>query len=200
MKVKRVGSVILVAFLVGLAWAEASDTSLWSIDDARIARKIEIQVDEAGNYREVEFHVDPAAVPAAVRDAMRKLHPGCVHKDAEIEREGDVTYYEITSEKDGLEYEAMFLPDGTLHAEENQIAASNVPETVRAAVTAAFPSGEVAKWEEIRDGKRTLVEYHVKLADKGRKVKAAVSTAGSVTRAVLEVPAEIEVPIPVPSR
>ena len=186
-----------LALVVGLALAEADTSSLWDIDDARIATKIEIQVDKSGNFREIEFHVDPAVVPDAVRAAMTKLHPGGKHVDAEIERQNGITYYEVTSETDGIESEAMFLADGTLHSEENQVAESTVPDGVRAAIKASFPEGTVNMWEEIRDGARKLVEYHVKLTQRAHKIKAAVSLTGSLISAVREVPAEIEVPISV---
>ena len=190
---------MLITFIAllfgGVSLVGAGSHTLWDIDDARIAKKIEIQVDKSGAFREVEFHVDPSMVPAAVRAAMDKLHPGGTHVDAEVERQGGVTYYEITTKLNDVEFEAMFLPDGTLHAEENQVAASAVPEVARKAVATAFAGADVRKWEEIRDGGRNLVEYHVKLDHEGRRIKAMVSTAGQVTGAVLEVPAEIEVPI-----
>ena len=190
-------AIVLILGLGLMPLADARSPADWDIDDARMARKIEIQVDKAGNLQEIEFHIDPARVPAAVREAMDKLHPGGKFTGAEKERQGGVLYYELTSEVNGMEAEAMFRPDGTLHAEENEVAASAVPEAVRRTVEATFPGAQVSKWEEIRDGSRKLVEYHVKLVAGGRQVKAMITQAGAVTGAVLEVPAEIEVPIPV---
>ncbi|MFV1959552.1 MAG: PepSY-like domain-containing protein [Planctomycetota bacterium] len=193
--IRPVLPVLALALVATLALADADTDSLWDIDDARIATKIEIQVDKAGNVLEAEFHVDPQVVPAAVRAAMEKLHPGGTFTDAEIERQDGVLYYELTSTSDGRESEAMFLPDGTLHSEENEVGESEVPEAVRAAIKAAFADGQATKWEEIRDEERQLVEYHVKLTRGGRKIKAMVTTKGVLRGAVLEVPAEIEVPI-----
>ena len=169
----------------------------WSLSDARVAEKLEIQVDHAGNRTEVEYHILPDAVPEAVRKAMDELHPGGPFIGAEKEFENGVLYYELTREVDGFEVEAMFTPSGSLHSEEIAVAADTVPDVVKAGVSAAYPGGTVKVWEEIRGSKRELKEYHVKLTDGGLNYKVVVTLGGTVARAVREVPAEVEVPVPV---
>ncbi|MCA9317615.1 MAG: hypothetical protein KDB73_19175 [Planctomycetes bacterium] len=174
----------------------AGPTSMWDIDYARMAKKIEIQVDKSGAYREVEFHLDPSQVPAAVRDAMMKMHPNGKLTGAEVETEGGIVYFELTSTSaEGLESETMFLPDGTLHSEENQVPADKVPASVKDGVMAKFPGCTINAYEEIRNDERQLVEWHVKLVREGHHVKVMVALNGAVKAAVLEIPAEIEVPI-----
>jgi hypothetical protein len=56
-------------------------------------------------------------------------------------------------------------------------------------------SGNVDKYEEIRDAERELVEYHVKLTAEGKRYKLRVSPGGEVLGVAREVPAEIEVPV-----
>jgi hypothetical protein len=189
---------LLTLGLVAAAGAAGHD--LWDLDDARIATKVEIQVDKAGRILEIEFHVPPDAIPAVVRAAMDRLHPGGPFTDAEIERDGTGTYYELSRVVNGMEVEAMFTAGGELVSEEIQVAESSVPETVRSAVSRAYPGGAVAKWEEIRDKARQLVEYHVKLTFEGRKHKVMLDPAGALLRAVYEIPAEVEVPAPLPRR
>jgi hypothetical protein len=91
--------------------------------------------------------------------------------------------------------EAMFLPDGTLHSQEIEVPADAVPDVVKTAALGAFTGGTVNAWEEIRDGSRLLVEYHVKIAADGKNYKIAVSLDGKVTARHREVVAEIEVPL-----
>jgi hypothetical protein len=185
--------------LVGLAvLAEAGPDDLWDLSDAREAVKIEIQVAEDGSMREVEFHVAPESIPAPVRGAMDRLHPGGPYTDAERERSGGELYYELSRVVDGREVEAMFTADGTLHSEEIEVEKAAVPEAVASAIAKAFPEGTVSQWEEIHDGERALVEYHVKLGSGGRSYKVRVSPAGAIEGAVLEVVAELEVPVELP--
>lgn len=193
MRFVPITALLVVAIL--FSFADADSHPGWDIDDARLAKKIEMQVDKNGRIQEIEFHTDPSVVPEAVRAAMRKLHPEGSFTGAEIERQDGVLYYELTSTTDGLDSESMFLPDGTLHSEENEVRADAVPQAVKDAVMSTFANCQVTAWEEIKDGDRALVEYHVKLEHDGRNVKAMVSTGGAVTGAVLEIPAEIEVPI-----
>ena len=187
---------LIAAVIVGglVAVAFAGPPTAWDIDDARRAVKIEIQMDKAGRVGEIEFHVDPDQVPSAVRVAMDNLHPGGPYVGAEKEREDGVLYYELTREVDGLEMEAMFHPDGKLHSEEIQVAVDKVPVAVQAAIAEVYSDAKVSKWEEIRDGNRALIEYHVKLESGGRKYKAVVTTGGVFVEAFHEILAEVEVP------
>lgn len=191
---RALAAAVIVGALVAVAFA--GPPSAFDIDDARVATKIEIQMDKAGRIGEIEFHVDPARVPAAVRAAMDALHPGGPFTGAEKERQDGVLYYELTREVNGLEVEAMFTPDGKLHSEEIEVAEAAVPGAVKAAVATAYPDATVSKWESIHNAARALVEYHVKLVSGGQKVKVMVTPGGAITGAMLEVPAEIEVPAP----
>jgi len=130
-----------------------------------------------------------------VRNAMNELHPGGPFTDAEREYNDGVLYFELSREVNGLEVEAMFTPEGELHAEEVSVAADTVPQAVKDAIAAEYADGTVTNWEEIRNGARELTAYHVKLGMGGKKYKVMVSTEGSITGAYIEVPAEIEVPV-----
>lgn len=167
----------------------------WESDHAAGARKLEVQVDKNGRHTEVEYHIPPGEVPGPVRAAMDQLHPGGPYEDAEREWDGGKLYYELARRVQGLEVEAMFSPDGQLHSEEIQVPMNKVPEAVRTAALSSLSGAQATMWEEIRDSKREVVEYHVKLSRGMDKYKAMLSTDGKLKGIVREVPAEIEVPI-----
>ena len=163
-------------------------------DDALAAEKLEVALDSNGMPTEIEYHVNPAAVPEAVHAAMNALHPGGAATGAEKEYEGDDLYWELSKDVGGFKIEAMFAPDGTLHSEEVEVPASKVPEAVRATVTGAC-YGAVRAWEEIHDGDQTLVEYHAKTSKDGRNYKLLVGTGGDLLAVYREIESEIEVPV-----
>lgn len=165
----------------------------WRADEALAAERLELQVDDRGRATEYEYHITPGAVPATVHEAMDALHPGGTVTAAEKEYHGDQLYWELSKEIDGLEVEAMFLPDGSLHSQEIEVRASSVPAAI--AATVRDFGGSVDKWEEIRDGDRNLVEYHAKVTRGGHRFKLSVSRKGRLEAVVRELVAEIEVPV-----
>ncbi len=169
-----------------------------SVENALQAVKIETTMDAQGRHAETEFHIRPDEVPEAVHKAMEAKHPGGKYIGAEKEYNNGQLYYELAKEIDGFEAEAMFLPDGTPHDSEVQVPVTKVPQGVQDSIQKGYPNGTVNAWEEIRDGKDVLVEYHVKLTDGDRNYKVAVSPAGKLTAAWREIPAEIEVPVKLP--
>ena len=188
--------VAVVGVLAIAVVAAGQDLALWNINDAREATRLEIQVDEAGQFVEVEYHMDPARVPPVIQEAMRREFPGVgAFTDAEKERDGGVLYYELSGEVGGLEVEAMFDLEGRLHSKEVEVPQESVPANVQQAVLKSAYVGTVTKWEEIRGSDGELVEYHVKTEHEGRKYKVIVPLAGIIGRVYLETVAEIEVPI-----
>jgi len=166
----------------------------WNNEDALNAKKIEMTMSAQGKPMEVEFHISPAHVPAVVREAMDKLHPGGAFTDAEKEWYKGKLYFELSREVKGMEVEAMFTPDGQLFQQEIEIPQSKVPAGVQTAARAALSGGKVSKWEEIRDASNALLEYHVKMARGGKNFKIMITTGGRVTAVYREIPSEIEVP------
>jgi hypothetical protein len=167
----------------------------WEPEHAAAARKLEVQVDRSGRHTEVEYHIPASEVPGPVRSAMDQLHPGGPYDDAEREWDNGKLYYELARRVGGMEVEAMFSPDGQLHSEEIQVPMGKVPEAVRNGATSSLSGGQVTMWEEIRNSKREVVEYHVKMSRGVDKYKLMLSTSGKLMGMVREVPAEIEVPV-----
>ncbi len=188
--------ILLVTAVAAVAGAGCGTShGKWESDHAAAARKLEVQVDKNGRHTEVEYHIPPSEVPGPVRAAMDQLHPGGPYEDAEREWDGGKLYYELARRVQGLEVEAMFSPDGQLHSEEIQVPMNRVPEVVRTAALSSLSGAQATMWEEIRDSKREIVEYHVKLSRGTDKYKAMLSTDGKLLGIVREVPAEIEVPV-----
>ncbi len=180
--------------LLVAALASCRSAGPWSAEDALTADMIELRVDGKGAVQEIEYHLPPGEAPEAVRAAMNELYPGAAHLAAEKELEGGVLYWELSVAVGGREAEAMFLPDGTLHAEEIEVDVAAVPAVVRETATARVP-GTVTGWEEVRDGRRELVEYHVKTDAAGIHYKGRIGLGGELLGLLREVPAEIEVPL-----
>lgn len=191
----RLGLVLPLAASAALGACSATGGHAgWSGGDALAAQSIEVQVDGSGAVREIEYHILPEEVPAAVHAAMDRLHPGGRATAAEKEYVDGRLHWELTKTVDGLEIEAMFLPDGTLHSEEVQVREGSVPSAVRSAARGLAGFSPTA-WEEIRDGARDLVEYHVKGTRAGQKLKVSFAPDGAHLRTVREIEAEIEVPV-----
>jgi len=186
---------LCVLSLVLAGACRAPQGASWSQGDALAAESVELEMNASGGVVAIEYHVTPELVPESIHAAMNELHPGGRVVAGEREMAGGELYWELSKEIDGREVEVMFRLDGTLASEEIEVAASSVPEAARAAVDALM-DGRVTAWEEIRDGERNLVEYHAKVEASGRRFKVAVGADGAVRSVVREVPAEIEVPVP----
>ncbi|MEZ6025542.1 MAG: hypothetical protein R3E85_05060 [Planctomycetota bacterium] len=122
-----------------------------------MAKKIEIQVDKNGAYREVEFHLDPSQVPAAVRDAMMKMHPNAYRRRG---RDGRRHRSLRADQHVGRRVRDHVLPTARSTSEENQVPADKVPvkdgvmgclaapstPTRRSATTSASWSSGTSSW------------------------------------------------------
>ncbi|MDJ0976796.1 MAG: hypothetical protein QNJ98_20240 [Planctomycetota bacterium] len=174
--------------------AVAGGGTALDLDAARSATKLELSLDGAGRPDEIEYHIPPSEVPEAVRQAMDAVAPG-PDVGAEKEYNGGRLYYELSRMVDGFKIEAMFHPDGRLHEIEAEVDPSTVPQAAKDAVTATWPNATNHKWEVIKDGDQSIVEYHVKLLDGGMNLKIIVFTDGKLGRVYREVVSEIEVPM-----
>jgi len=157
--------------------------------------EIELQVDANGDVREIEYHVDASALPAAVIKAADEKLPGGRIEDCEKEYVGDRLYYEVTKVVGGLASEAMFTPDGKVYLMEIAIDRSQAPPTILRAADQAAPGGEITSVEKILNADDELLEYHVKKKVDGRRYKILIAPDGRLLQTFREVPAEIEVPV-----
>jgi hypothetical protein len=188
---QRVFWMILAGSLLPACTSEAG----WSHADALSARQLELQVDTSGRSVEVEYHVDPAGVPPAVRAAMDALFPSGPIVGAEKEWNDGTLYWELSREVDGRDVEAMFTPAGALHQLELEVAADSVPADVKRTALEAVDGARPDKWEEIRDAQQELTEFHVKLGRGDERFKVVISLDGVLLAVFRELPAEVEVPV-----
>jgi len=188
---------VLAAAALALSACKSSSTPPMGIDVAVAldATSLELTLGPDGYPAEIEYHIDPAEVPAEIRAAMDELHSGGPFTDAEREFNDGVMYYELSRLVGGREVEAMFSLDAVLFSEEIEVRREQIPDAVHEVLADRYPVARINKYEEIRDGSRTVVEYHVKLDDGGKKYKVALSLEGEIIGIWTETPAEIELPV-----
>ncbi|HGY92225.1 MAG TPA: hypothetical protein ENK43_13735 [Planctomycetes bacterium] len=184
----------IIICLAALGFLSCTSDPVWTNRDLLESNSAEIAIDHQGRIRNIEYHIEPGAVPQAVRDAMDALHPGGAYVGAEKEVTEERILFELTRRVEGREVEALFTQTGQLVSEEIQVSADHVPSAVKASVAATLPGGEVTSWEEIRDGARRLTAYHVKVHSQGRHYKMALTPSGGLNALIVELPAELEVP------
>lgn len=182
---------LLSPVLLALVTACHAPTHL-RVDDLRAAEAVEVALDGHGWPLEIEYYIDPDQVPARIHEAMESLHPGGQVSGAEKEYLGGAVYWELTKTIAGMDVEAMFADDGSLHSEEVQV--PRAPDAIHAVVREHRP-GQVIKWEEIRDGQQQLVQYHAKVVAEGRRYKVMVDADGRLAGVVRELDAEVEIPV-----
>ncbi len=155
---------------------------------------LEVALSSSGRVLEVEFHVPPGQLPAAILAAAREVVGEPL--EAEIEFHGRTRFYEVTGKRvDGTKIEAMFDAEGRLHSLEIQVPRDEVPPEVVRAAEAWGGGGSIRSWEKILDGQEVLQAWHVKSTVAGRKLKLIFGADGALVEVRRETPAEIEVPI-----
>lgn len=169
-------------------------TTSWRIDDGLAAQSVEVQIDDEGHTREIEYIIAPDEVPENIHQAMDALFPDGVATGAEKEYVSGKLHWELTKDVDGFAVEAMFTEDGTLHSAEAEVSRSSVPQAVRDLVQRSG-WGAPRAWEQIRDSENELVEYHVKTSRNSRDYKLVISLEAQLIAVWREVEAEIELPV-----
>jgi hypothetical protein len=121
-------------------------------------------------------------LPAAVSRAAQARFPGYQLVSAEKETEKTGVLYDLELRQQGRKYEMDVREDGTVVEVEKEVAAGDVPEAVRRAVTAKYPRGtirEVMEVNPVKDGKETPDHYEVTLTDGTRAREVEVSLDGA---------------------
>lgn len=186
---------VLIAATILLAPACAGPAT-FDVRRASEAELLELSLSKSGAVTTIEYHVDTAEVPPAVKQSMDRLHPGGPFTGAEYEvLESGEGLWELSRVVDGRKVEALFHADGRLHSEELEIDGSTVPDPVRSRLRERFPRGSGWSFEEIRNEQQRPVEFHVKLEQDGMRYKAAVYQNGHIRAIWREVQAEVEVPV-----
>lgn len=155
---------------------------------------IEFGIDKSGGVMEVEFHTKAERLPPDILVAAEREIPGGTILDCEKEWCGRKVRWEVTKKVGGKEMEVLFDEKCNVVSWEIEVDAREVPANVLATADGAAP-GTRKKVEEIRDGKKKLLAYHMKKEDRGIRYKIAVSPDGKLKGVWRETNAEIEVPV-----
>jgi len=86
-------------------------------------------------------------LPDAAKAAINALYPQAVIEESKEDEEG-LRVYEVEFEQNGREVELTITPDGRIIEKESEVAISDLPDAVKAAITKASKGGEV---EEVKE-------------------------------------------------
>lgn len=125
-------------------------------------------------------------LPKAVVEAVKKRFPKAGMIGAAKETEDGKTEYEVTIKDEGKKMDVMLTPDGTITVIEKEIAATDLPKAVQAALDTKYPKATNKRTEEVikvKDGKEILDFYEVALEtpDK-KKVEVKIGADGKIRK------------------
>jgi len=154
-----------------------------------------IEMDGDGGIVALEAGVPLSAVPQVCRDAADKHVPGGKATGAEKEWAGGKHYWEVIKEVDGVRYEILMNPDGSLAGKESALKADAAPAAVVESAKKAVGGGELVVCEEVSGPEAAYGEdYHVKLRVEGEVLRVSVKKDGTVVRTLRKMKAEVRVP------
>jgi hypothetical protein len=119
-------------------------------------------------------------VPQAVISAFEKAYPKAKVKGYSTETEEGKTYFEIESHQGKMTLDVSYLGDGTVAEIEEGVAAGNLPDAVKAAVSTNYPKGKITKAEKKTVG--TTVTYELKVATGKTRVGVEVDPSGQIMK------------------
>jgi hypothetical protein len=113
-------------------------------------------------------------LPKAVVDAVKKRFPKAELVGAAKETEGGKTEYEVMLKAGGKKIDLMLTPEGAITVIEREIAAADLPKSVRATLEKDYPGATYKRIEElikVVKGKEKLEAYEVLLETADKKTK-----------------------------
>jgi uncharacterized membrane protein YkoI len=117
-------------------------------------------------------------LPEPVRAAAHTMTAGGAVKHVEMEKAEGQVVYAVEASMGGTDKEFTFSADGTLLAEEEDVALADVPEAVRATAEEYFGGrSRLSASKEIAGG---VTSYEVEGRKGGREVSLRLSETGSV--------------------
>jgi hypothetical protein len=113
-------------------------------------------------------------LPKAVVDAVKKRFPKAELVGAAKETEGGKTEYEVMLKAGGKKIDLMLTPEGVITVIEKEIAAADLPKSVKATLEKDYPGATYKRVEEIIKvvkGKEKLEAYEILLETADKKTK-----------------------------
>jgi len=159
------------------------------------AQSLQLQMSATGRPARMSYLVPPDTVPAAVRQAMERLHPGEPLLEAQREVVEQRVLWVLSRRVDSRLVQAHFRTDGTLVSEALEVPAEEVPPAVVEMVVDRFPEATDLRWTRCRDEVGRVTAYRAELLLAGRRYLAELQPEGQLLAAWRDVPASIQVPL-----
>lgn len=123
-------------------------------------------------------------LPAAVKEAVKKVLGTAEAEKVKKEDEDGKTVYEVEFEVGDVDHSATVAEDGTVLEQETELATTDLSDTVKAALAKAEPKGAVKSAASVTAGGKTFVEVDLMVGDEKHEVQ--VTDAGEVLSNVVE--------------
>lgn len=131
----------------------------------------------AGDEKEVKITMDK--VPAAVKEAIKKVATDSEIKGIEESDVDGTKVIEFDIEKNGKASEVAFRPDGRPFSTEEEVAMTDCPEAVQKTIAKLSKNAKAGKPEKIvQEGKTS---YEIIIEKNGEKTEYTISAKGKVT-------------------
>ncbi|NIM97029.1 MAG: hypothetical protein GTO24_02755 [candidate division Zixibacteria bacterium] len=123
-------------------------------------------------------------IPKVVMDALKAKFPDAQIHEWTKEKEGDIVVYDIEFKQQDRKFEADIKEDGTIHNWEKEIAAGDLPESVKKAVEEKYPKSthkEIMEITAVKEGKDVLEGYEIVLETADiKEVEVTVTLDGRI--------------------
>ena len=188
-------------FVVALLAAAGCASQRIPADVVEIARTVQpggafvLEMADDGTVYAAEAQIGLDAVPAACRDAAKKMEPNGEFLEAEKELAGGRLYYEVVVKTAGRRIELLMNPDGTLAGREDALPPEEIPAGIADAGLKAAGGGELVVVERVTGPEaQTGESFHVKVKTaSGEVLRVSVREDGSVVRTMRKMKAEVRV-------
>jgi hypothetical protein len=118
--------------------------------------------------------VGESAVPAVVRDALKKAYPNAARVEWEKQKSGN---FEAEFKSGKQQIDVTLAPSGEILETDMEITAAELPQAVRATLDKQFAGQKVKEAEKVDKGGTTV--YEVELAG---KTEVVVSADGTIVK------------------
>lgn len=140
------------------------------------------QAEKTNVESKAEDQLELDKIPKVVTDALKAKFPNAEIRKWIKETEGDIVVYDIEFKQQDRKFEADIKEDGTIHNWEKEIAAKDLPESVKKAVEDKYPNSthkEIMEITAVKEGKDVPEGYEIVLETADRKeVEVTVAPDG----------------------
>lgn len=126
--------------------------------------------------------IDENNVPPAVIDSFKTNFPDLNFEEIEKSETEGKKYYQFDCLQDDMEFDVVYLEDGTLYATKKEVEVDDLPTEVMDALGTAYPDADINEAEVVVRGDETdfEVELMVYEADEIMEYDVLVSSEGTI--------------------